>query len=69
MDCSFCDNPAAHPATGCQYTKNMLACSYCTVRVWKWIREHTNKKARKPRNGEKVVVTALSFYEAAGKKW
>lgn len=68
MQCSFCENTAADPATGCQYTETMLACHDCVVRFWKWMREHTNKKARRPRNGERSVMTALTFYEAAGKK-
>jgi hypothetical protein len=42
MTCFFCDGPA-HPATGCQYTERALACWACTVRFWKWFREHQHK--------------------------
>lgn len=64
MVCNFCGNPAAHPATGCQYGPNTLACAGCVRECWAWVRSHTNKKARKGTS----VVTAESFYEAAGRK-
>lgn len=40
MRCSFCNHPAASPATGCQYTANTLACAACTREFWAWFRSH-----------------------------
>ena len=61
MVCSFCNSPAAHPATGCQYGPKTLACRACVESFWTWVRSHTNKRARRGHGPE----TALSFYEAA----
>ena len=51
--CFFCGG-AAHPATGCQYTENVIACGPCTRTAWTWVKGFTNQKGR--RNGP-------SFYE------
>lgn len=40
MVCFFCGDPAAHPATGCQYSERVLACYACVVRFWAWVRQH-----------------------------
>jgi hypothetical protein len=64
MHCNFCESPAAHPATGCQYGPTTIACPDCVKSFWKWARAHFNKKPRRGSSPE----TALSFYEAAGKK-
>lgn len=67
MQCSFCDNPAAHPSTGTQYTQRYIACHACTVRFHAWLLSHVNGKGR----GKKAMSIAtefqpkLSFYEAA----
>ena len=61
MVCSFCNSPAAHPATGCQYGPSTLACRDCVESFWTWVRTHTNKRSRRGHGPE----TALSFYEAA----
>ena len=65
MRCSFCADPAAHPATGCSYGARTLACRACTVAFWTWVRAHTNKR---PRKSAKGAATAETFYEAAGRK-
>lgn len=65
MRCSFCQG-VAHPATGCQYGPNTLACAACVREFWAWAIAHTNKRARvKRRDGSPAVQTALTFYEAA----
>lgn len=64
MQCFFCENPAAHPSTGSQYTEKALACHECAVNINKWVRNHTNKRQRKNSQG---VETQDSFYEAATK--
>jgi len=61
MRCSFCDSPAAHPATGCVYGPDTLACRRCVEQFWAWVRSHTNKRPRKGKGPN----TALTFYEAA----
>ncbi len=69
MKCSFCDNPAAHPATGCQYSETMIACFYCVQETWAWVRNHTRGKsarAAKQARDKGHVVPAMSFYESAG---
>ncbi len=43
MDCNFCEG-VAHPATGCQYTENMIACGPCTRRFWAWFEQHSNPR-------------------------
>lgn len=65
MRCNFCGSPAAHPSTGCQYGAHTLACSSCVREFWAWVRAHMNKR---PRRASQAVTTALTFYEAAGKK-
>lgn len=69
-DCKFCGDPAAHPATGCAYGPRTLACHACVVGFWAWMTAHTKKKAarRKRRDGTEKPATAMSFYEAAGKR-
>ena len=62
--CSFCGG-AAHPATGCIYGPNTIACWRCTKEAWHWIKGHTNGNVRARRG----VKPSLSFYEAAGKSW
>lgn len=44
--CFFCGG-AAHPANGCQYTANVVACGSCTRSAWDWIRRHTASKGRR----------------------
>ncbi len=61
MQCSFCSNPAAHPATGCVYGARTLACRECVIRFWAWARAHM-----KPKKKRGAVVNA-DFYAAAGK--
>ena len=64
MRCSFCPG-VAHPATGCQYTPNMIACASCVRECWAWVQSHTNGKARRrARNGREMVQTARTFYES-----
>lgn len=58
MRCFFCDDPAAHPATGSQYTPRVLACRACAVRFAEWLVRHTNGKGR--RKGP-------SFYDHVGR--
>lgn len=62
MQCSFCDDPAAHPATGCVYGPNTLACYACVIRFWAWARVHM--RARGKGRGKSVPT---DFYGAAGK--
>lgn len=64
VSCSFC-NGVAHPATGCVYGERMIACRDCACNFWKWVKEHTNKKARRPKDGR--ILPNVNFYEAAGK--
>ncbi len=47
MHCSFCDNPAAHPATGTVYSVTMIACYYCSASWNAWLVRHTNSKGRR----------------------
>lgn len=57
MQCSFCPNPAAHPATGCVYGSRTIACAECVRSFWGWALRHVNKRIKgKP-----------DFYAAAGK--
>lgn len=66
--CSFCGG-AAHPATGCEYSATIIACWRCTEEAWSWVKGHTDaRQGRKRRDGTMRPATALSFYEAAGKK-
>lgn len=67
MRCNFCGSPAAHPATGCQYGPNTIACRACVLECWAWVKQHTNSKAKRKRK-HGGVETALTFYEAAGKR-
>jgi hypothetical protein len=46
MKCFFCGDPAAHPATGCQYSEHVLACAACTRAFWAWVRRHTAVRPR-----------------------
>ena len=46
MRCAACKG-VAHPATGCQYSKQTLICRACTRRFWEWLRKHTNGKGRR----------------------
>ena len=64
MRCSFCDDPAAHPATGCQYGARTVACYRCTVDCWAWVRRHVNGKGLRPRASGQPR-SGLTFYEAA----
>jgi hypothetical protein len=67
--CSFCDNPAAHPATGCEYGPDTLACYYCVIETWKWVRNHTKGKSQravKQAAARGRIVPKLSFYESVG---
>jgi hypothetical protein len=67
MQCRFCDNPAAHPATGQQYTATFIACRDCTVRFNAWMLSHVNGKGR-GRRQQRIAAEfqpAMSFYEAA----
>ena len=67
MRCSFCNEPGADPATGCQYTATMIACFDCTTRFHKWMLSHVNGKGRgkKHQRSNPEFQPALSFYEAA----
>lgn len=67
MDCRFCGSPAAHPATGIQYTATFVACRDCAVRFNSWMLSHVNGKGRgrKHMNRDPQFQPALSFYEAA----
>jgi len=69
MQCFFCENPAAHPATGTQYTERALACRQCAVDILKWVVNHTNKRQRKNSKAVSTTLNAshLTFYEAATK--
>lgn len=61
MRCSFCLG-VAHPATGCVYGPNTIACWCCVLTFWDWVKQHTNGRPRAKRG----PVTAMTFYEAAG---
>jgi hypothetical protein len=61
--CSSCGG-SAHPASGCQYTEDMIICGRCTRLAWNWIRGHTNLVKRVGPKGSKQKV---SFYEAAAR--
>lgn len=67
MNCSFCNEPGAHPATGTQYTATMIACHDCTVRFQSWMLAHINGKGRGKKHQAKdpQFQPMLSFYEAA----
>jgi hypothetical protein len=56
MRCSFCGDPAAHPATGCEYRPGVLACHACVVRFWTWFRRQMGKR-----------WGGADFYAAAGR--
>jgi hypothetical protein len=56
MPCFFCGDPAAHPATGCQYDTNVLACHACVVSFWAWVKRHQAKR-----------WAGADFFAAAGK--
>ena len=58
MLCFLCSDPAAHPATGCVYTANVLACYRCARTAFAWVVQHTNSKGR--RKGP-------NFYDHVGK--
>jgi hypothetical protein len=60
MICSFCGDPAAHPATGCVYGSRTIACHACVVTFWRWVVRHTNGRHR-------GKVSGVDFYAAAGK--
>lgn len=62
MQCSFCDSPAAHPATGCVYGPRTIACRQCCVDFWAWLLRHVNKRPPRKRQGANA-----DFYAAAGK--
>jgi hypothetical protein len=66
MTCFFCGAPAAHPATGCQYSERVLACCRCSVGFWSWFREQMAKRARVYR--DKRGRLHADFYAAAGRK-
>lgn len=66
MICSFCGSPAAHPATGCQYGPNTLACASCVRECWSWVRAHVNKRGR-GNKGRGEFAPGVTFYEAAAK--
>jgi hypothetical protein len=69
MQCSFCDNPAAHPATGCVYGPRTIACYYCVMSAWAWVKQHTygkSTRAAKKAASQGRILPARSFYEAAG---
>lgn len=55
--CFFCGG-AAHPASGCQYTRGAIACGPCVREFWAWGLQHINGKGR--RNG-------LCFYDHVGR--
>lgn len=67
MQCNFCDNPAAHPSTGQQYTPTVIACRDCTVRFNTWMLAHVNGsgRGRKQARIAAEFQPAMSFYEAA----
>jgi hypothetical protein len=68
MTCSFCGSPAAHPATGCVYGPRTLACASCVRECWAWVRQHVNRKARRPRDAQPSEFRpTITFYEAAAK--
>lgn len=49
MQCSFCPNPAAHPATGAVYGSRYIACHECVVSFWQYVRSVLYQKGK--RNG------------------
>lgn len=59
--CFFCEGPWC-PETGHAYNERTLSCHDCTVRFWKWVEGHTNKR---PSKKSKAPKTKESFYEAA----
>lgn len=61
MNCNFCEG-VAHPATGCVYGPNTIACASCTKEFWKWVRSHTGSKGSKKNQRFEGMI---SFYEAA----
>lgn len=64
MECFFCHSPAAHPATGCQYAPNVLACEQCTRDFWAWFRAQQHVRGRPGRQANGRVQA--DFYTAAG---
>ncbi len=68
MQCFFCPNPAAHPATGCQYAPGVLACEECVRAFWAWARTRTEARVRKG-GKRRPNVPAADFATAAGKQW
>lgn len=65
MTCFFCGGPA-HPATGCQYSDNVVACRQCAVDFWAWFRAQQHKRERVYRDAKGRLHA--DFYAAAGKK-
>jgi len=65
MQCFFCPNPSAHPATGCEYAPGVLACSYCVRDFWGWVRGRVTVQ-RRPARDKRGRVSA-DFATAAGK--
>lgn len=65
MKCFFCDDPAAHPATGCQYSERVLACRSCVVEFWRWLKGHFATRGRPGRDRRGRLQA--DFYSAAGK--
>lgn len=57
--CTFCGNPAAHPATGSAYGPRTLACASCTREFWKWLQQHTKGKGRRKGPGFYEHVKAI----------
>jgi hypothetical protein len=67
MNCNFCGDPAAHPATGCEYGPRTLACHACVLDFWAWVVRHTAGKSRRAQKKLGRHPGMLSFYECASK--
>ena len=57
--CPSCGG-AAHPASGCQYSKTVVVCGPCTRRFWVWFRAHNNKRYGVVRG---VRGSGVNFYD------
>ena len=58
MRCVICGG-VAHPSTGAEYAKDVVACGPCTREFWAWFRQHMGKWKARPGRSD--------FYAAAAR--
>ena len=58
MRCVICGG-VAHPSTGAEYKKDVVACGSCTREFWAWFRQHMGKWKARPGRSD--------FYAAAAR--